>query len=682
MPCGCFGGGKKKKDAKKPEELQPLKPPKLPAEEPAVRGEIKQEVAAVPKSLPLNGSVQVESPIVAKESPVAVESPVETSVTTPQSDLSATDGSIRSSGARSRSELYAKRREFFKPLYDVNVNAGGGKMFATPRSSHTLPSRGKKAVYPMGDGSGYFTADGKYIEGQPPPPAEAETVTERLHGRANEGDANGADGSGVVERPPRPNSQPNALAGQWGDIVSEEHGGEIPQDEFHIKHQQIIQQQHPPAPPPLPEPKKEINPHFIEFKETHHKILNEADGSSHHIRNIDPEGDKILAEKRLTALDRLHNEVQEHYAKRVKDGPVDVDSIVHKYSEDRWKRMVEMWESEGLVVEGGMVVIDEKGNAQQQGLPGIEATPVETVTCVSKKITKENGEEVVETFGDVNAMNALKDLNFNDNNMITVKHTEEITIEQFNNNLSPNVSSVTTIVTPPTPNLDKNTNKSPLDEMLPATIEDVNTPIIEEIESTKVEEVETVKIEEVEPSKVEEVEPSKVEEVDFYKIEDVESTKMTEVVSGKVDGFASDEVKEAEPARAEEVAAVKIENFEQKVTTTETFSYHVDTNDHVESNEVEHPREYVNNELTPSLVESFVKEVTGTIEDLHNVKEIEVEEDVAMSLELESEHNAQVDEFVSSKDDSSPIVQKIINEKEPPLNGNNNIPGVIENSTH
>jgi len=336
--------------------------------------------------------------------------------------------------------------------------------------------------------------------------------------------------------------------------------------------------------------------------------------------------------------------------------------------------MVEMWESEGLVVEGGMVVIDEKGNAQQQGLPGIEATPVETVTCVSKKVTKENGEEVVETFGDVNAINALKDLNFNDNNMITVKHTEEITIEQFNNNLSPNVSSVTTIVTPPTPNLDKNTNKSPLDEMLPATIEDVNTTIIEEIESTKVEKVETVKIEEIEPSKVEEVDP--------YKIEDVESTKMTEVVSGKVDGVASDEVKEAEPARAEEVAAVKIENFEQKVTSTESFSYHVDTNDHVESNEVEHPREYVNNELTPSLVESFVKEVTGTIEDLHNVKEIEVEEDVAMSLELESEHNAQVDEFVSSKDDSSPIVQKIINEKEPPLNGNNNIPGVIENSTH
>lgn len=485
MPCGCFGGGGKKKGSPRGGSEAPPKPPKLPIEEP-----IKQQnqvsaytVQPTGQSRPENGTTgggTGNGPVNGTATPAAEPTAV---VATPTSETqSAVDGaSTKSSGARSRAELYAKRREFFRPLYDVSLSSTipNSQRFTTPRSSNTLPSRGKRGAYLMGDGNGYFTAEGRYVANETGGNAGDGTESSEL--MAGD-DGRGADGSTsflvnnenqyvdedgrVVDRPPRPTSQPSAIAGQWEELMDQEGGPAEPQDEFHQKHKQIIQQQQQPGfiPPPPP---KEVNPHYIEFQEKHHKILYDPESHQHH-KPTDPELEQKLAENRLTELDKLHNEVQEHYEKRMKHGPVDVDSLVEQYTEDRWKKMVENWEREGLVVEGGIVVVDDKGNAVERKMT---ASPdgghvVERITRVTERVNDE-GETVIERIEQegnkvVRVVETNREMIVDGDRLETVKHTEEILIEQFNDNPP---TSVTTIVTPPTPQIDVSSKTTPLADL-------------------------------------------------------------------------------------------------------------------------------------------------------------------------------------------------------------------------
>ena len=490
MPCGCFGGGGKKKGSSKGSEGPP-KPPKILAEEPLKQQQIEQKqtlaYTSQPESLPLNGTT-----LSSGNGPVQLDTPLNCSsvtASTPQSDpQSMVDGSsTRSSGARSRAELCAKRREFFRPLYDVSLT-GSNQRFATPRSSHTLPYRGKKGAFLMGDESGYFTAEGRYVaaEEQNPDGIRYGGSGEHLpHDMMIVGATSGnlENDNSPVDRPNRPTSQPSGVAGQWEEIVDEEHA--VPQDEFHQKHLEIIQhQQHKPSVPPPPPPPKEINPHFIEFQEKHHKILHDPESHNHH-RNTDTEETQKLAEGKLTELDKLHNEVHDHYAKRMKNGPVDVDSLVEKYTEDRWKKMVEVWESEGLVVEGGMVIVDDKGIVVEREMKASNdgGHVVEKVTRIVEKIG-DNGETITERIekdGDtiVKVVETEGQYVFNGDGPETVMHTEEILVENFVQNEPLEGVTVTTIVTPPTPQIDISTRVTPLANVTAEQIAGVERDIAE-----------------------------------------------------------------------------------------------------------------------------------------------------------------------------------------------------------
>lgn len=450
MPCGCFGGGTKKKGSPRNSEPPP-KPPKLLEEIP-----IKQDAASpVYTSQPES---QTDSPGKQGNGQLANSTAVNGSpVTTPIStSLSLDAGSTRSSGARSRAELYAKRREFFKPLYDVSLSATPNQKFGTPRTANTLPARGKKGGFVLGDETGYFTADGKFFS------ADGHTDTSHHQRDVLSSDGGSIEDSSLTlpsegqlveneekgnsDRPTRPTSQPSGPAGQWDDIMDGRSTPEQPKDEFHQKHQQILSHASPTVPLPPPPP-KEMNPHFVEFQEKHHKIVRDPDHE-----NKDPKITQRIVEKRLTELDKLHNEVQDHYEKRMKHGPVDVDSLVEKYTEDRWRKMVEMWEAEGLVVEGGMVVVDEQGNIVQR-----EISPVrESTFSKVQNVTESEGpkcEKVVEHFENggekvVRVTETRKEVSENEDGVTVVKHTETVMVEKMVENSEPTPK---TVITPPTP---------------------------------------------------------------------------------------------------------------------------------------------------------------------------------------------------------------------------------------
>ncbi|KAF2347496.1 hypothetical protein FHG87_021747 [Trinorchestia longiramus] len=482
MPCGCFGGGSKKKGKQGLEG--PPKPPKLGLDEPVKEERVFQQEqtpvyttpvqqdarpTSINEKLTGNGTVEKTPP-----------SPPPPAVTTPQSDsvLVVDGGSTRSTGARCRAELYAKRREFFRPLYEVSLNSSsGGGRYYTPRSSNTLPSRGKRGGYHhMGDGTGgYFTPEGKYVSAE-------EAAAEGGRGRVENGEPMSFDGvtgitlegqyvdadGRVVDRPARPLSQPSAE--QWRELPA---GDEGPQEEFLQKRQQIIQHQQPggaPTPPPPPPAPKQVNPHFIEFQEKHHKILFDPEHQPQH-RNTDPELAQKLVEERLTELDKLHNEVKDHYEKKMKNGPVDVDSLVEKYTEERWKKMVELWESEGLVVEGGIVVVDDKGNVIEREMKqsGDGGHVVEKVTRTVEKIG-DDGEKIIETLESdgnrtVKVVESTKEI-VRAGLPGTITTTEQILVERMTGSDAP-----TTIVTPPTPQIDLATRVPPLEMISEAAMD-------------------------------------------------------------------------------------------------------------------------------------------------------------------------------------------------------------------
>ena len=493
MPCGCFGGSKKKGSPRGSEG--PPKPPKLLAEESVKQQHATPAYLNQPESLPLNGNApnSTKSPLL--NSNVNGNSVV-AAPTTPQSEpITAVDGN-KSSGARSRAELYAKRREFFRPLYDVSL-ANSNQRFGTPRSFNTLPARGKKGTFLIGDGSGYFTAEGRYVAGnneQNAPesggirygssgeqlPVDMNLSDSGTNFMLKEGHYVDSEGR-VADRPHRPTSQPSALAGQWEELMDQENA--VPQDEFHQKHHQIIQHQHTQSiPPPPPAPK--VNPHFVEFQETHHKILHDPESHAHH-RNTDSELAQKSVENRLSELDKLHNEVQEHYEKRMKNGPVDVDSLVEKYTEDRWKKMVELWESEGLVVEGGMVVVDDTGNVVERKMKANNdgSHVVDKVTHIVESIG-DDGEKItkrIEKQGDtiVKIVETKGEYKFSGETPDTVKHTEEILVESFVQKEPFENFPVTTIVTPPTPQIDISSRVTPLADITTEEIDAVEQDIEE-----------------------------------------------------------------------------------------------------------------------------------------------------------------------------------------------------------
>ncbi|XP_018019515.1 uncharacterized protein LOC108675969 [Hyalella azteca] len=463
MPCGCFGGASKKKGKKGLDG--PPKPPKLGLEEP-----VKEQQVTKQEQTPVYSSQQDSRPTTINEkltgNGTVEKTPVPPAVTTPQSDsvLVVDGGSTRSTGARCRAELYAKRREFFRPLYEVSLNSTSNR-YATPRTSNTLPARGKRGGYIMGDGTGgYFTAEGKYIGPEDAGENRDPVSLDGVSGITLEGQYVDAEGR-VVDRPARPMSQPSAE--QWREIADQSDG--LPQEEFILKRQEIIQHQQPsvPIPPPAPKP---VNPHFIEFQEKHHKILFDPEHQPQH-RNTDPELAQKLVEERLTELDKLHNEVKDHYEKKMKNGPVDVDSLVEKYTEERWKKMVELWESEGLVVEGGIVVVDDKGNVVEREIKsnGEGGHVVEKVTRSVEKIGPD-GERVVETVESdghrtVRVVESSRAVTLSERPG-TVTTTEEILVERLTTGYDDDaLGPVTTIVTPPTPQIDISSRTSPFAEI-------------------------------------------------------------------------------------------------------------------------------------------------------------------------------------------------------------------------
>lgn len=428
MPCGCFGGGSKKKGSPRDSEDYPRQP-RLANEPVKEQKEIPQITASVCQSQP-DSREKTENELIGN----GELNKANGSVPTTPTNQGITEVDSKSSGAKSRAELYAKRREFFRPLYDVSLNSTNpNQRFTTPRSVNTLPARGKKGGFVIGDETGYFTKEGKFVS--------SNGQTNPFDGDG--GDVLSSDGTSVegssllivdhqevdvnintANRPSRPTSQPSGPAGQWDDILDDE--SSVPKDEFHQKHHEILQTQHSPS-IPAPPPQPEINPHFIEFQEKHHKILHESEGQLK-----DPKVTQKIVEKKLTELDKLHNEIQGHYEKRMKHGPIDVDSLVERYTEDRWKKMVEMWESEGLIVEGGMVVVDEQGQV------------------VQREINQENPNQMTQKTVSIVKTESVPD----DNDRISVvKHTETILVEKTVDNNSQPITdvTVTTVITPPTP---------------------------------------------------------------------------------------------------------------------------------------------------------------------------------------------------------------------------------------
>ena len=433
MPCGCFGGGSKKKSALRGSE-DSLRPPKLPAEQPINKQQQQTPLTVVEEKTTLEHKGALNSKPQANNTGNGMVTTSEpNATTTPESKVQTEVDGNKSSGARSRAELYAKRREFFRPLYDVSLNTSNQR-FGTPRSSNTLPSRGKHGAFISGDGSTYFTADGNYnISGN-----IADTPENSLMSMDDDTSANKSEPS-VEERPPRPISQPSAIAGQWDEIVDDTRNE--PQDEFHQKHRQIIQHSathtsQVPAPPPPP---KDINPHFVEFQEKHYKIFHEPE--SHVVRKLDPETDRKLAEKRITELDKLHTEIHAHHEKRVRQGPVDIDSLVEKYTEERWKKMIDKWESEGLVVEGGIVVVDDKGNAVERSVKNLDGNLVVSpkIADLEDELRKSNNR----TGKGSESMNVEPDFE----NLGVITRTEEILIEKVNSNVPTTITTTTTTTT-------------------------------------------------------------------------------------------------------------------------------------------------------------------------------------------------------------------------------------------
>ena len=402
MPCGCFGGGGKKKGSPRGGSEAPPKPPKLLEEPIKEQQQIQQTVTPAYSSPPQQTDPETPTQNGQVNHTTANGA---TPMSTPQKDPdtpSEAPSSTKSTGARSRAELYAKRREFFRPLYDVCLTSNSpNQKFMTPRAASTLPARGKKGGFVIGDETGYFTAEGRFVPADGPSSLGA-NVEERGEILSSDG-ASLEDSSLVItdnqfmevenriqasaDRPPRPTSQPTAPAGQWDDDTPDgERPEDLPQDEFHQKHHQIVQSQHSPSVPVPPPPPKEINPHFVEFQEKHQKIVLENESLAK-----DPKIAQKIVEKRLTELDKLHNEVKQNYEKRSKHGPIDVDSLVEKYTEERWKKMVEMWESEGLVVEGGMVVVDDQGNVVHRDMKPTNNAPEQQSTQKFSQITESVG---------------------------------------------------------------------------------------------------------------------------------------------------------------------------------------------------------------------------------------------------------------------------------------------------